>query len=1315
MTAHEFIQDGITYVPSKIAAKCGGLSADYISRMCREGQVLCTWHQGAWYVHEKSLANVLAARRVKLDELARLQSETLKRQREERQAVVITEAPLIPRAHATSTHARPSRVLPAIALPLITVLLLATSVLALPQSTRKKITAQLPFTLQTKLANLRPQLPFNAPTQLAAAATSFPTSITQKIRNVFCWWLECENTTVEIAQQRPRPSPNRQTNGPPPISATSAARVIAVAPIQETLIQQRPAQPATQTIVNQPIIERVIETRTIASGISEALLDSRLLALTNDLTSRMNSLSAKNANQTVRTIENIADALRIDELTNTILHSPTIDGGTIRGGSISGATINGTLSNIINTALATIGDLTATHLVATNATTTNATSTNLYVSGTATIGSGTGILKSTSGVVSAIGNGSAGQVLKIVGGSPEWSTDLTGGGGGAGAWATTSNDLALYPSDPTDVILIGSNSTSTSGIILEVVGASLFRGALSAYNTITAPVFTATSTSATSTLPRLSITGTLGIGADYVTDITGTGITLSSGALTLETSGDWSGTLGSYSPAQLIAAGFSTTSADVWKTNRNFFATTSAVYWETQQTARTADDITNNSIEDLNDVAVITENYGDLLFWNGAAWADIATSSLGLPTTGTLASYLTLSDWFATTTDGLDEGSANRYYTDARVQTYLGTVDRGFFFSTTSASYFSSIGLAFSTTSNEYWKTQNNFFSTTSSDFWKTGNNFFSTTSASHFSNLGLAFSSTSATYFLSQNQGPAFSSTSANYLLSTYDKGFFFSTTSADTWKTTRNFFSTTSTEYWKSVTDLFSTSSASYFLAQNQGAGFSTTSAIFFTNASTTIPKTYTANTFTALQQLIAGASTTQLTTTGSTYLATTGGNVGIGTTSPQAKLSISHAANQYAAEFNNTNSENFSGFKNYNDTSSGLIGITYGSTYSAGSVFSLGANSSVLVQTANAPLGIGTVGVAQPIVFGTNNTERMRIDSSGNVGIGTTTPGTKLTVNGDTSYNADPSGQLYLAGATDSTRQLRIGYDTTNNFGFIRAVDVGDAERNLVLQWNGGNVGIASTTPWKTLSVVGTVAVNGLSSSATGNYVCVNTTTWEVTRGNGSACTTSSIRFKENVQDLSYGLSTVSAMRPVVFNYKPELNMGTSKHIGFIAEEMRPLVPEVVNIDDTGQPSGIDYPSLTAVLAQAIKEIATISGSFKQNLIAWLGSTANGIERIVGRVLKGDRVETNELCVGQTCVTEDQFRAAFSPTTPAPPPIPVSSPPSTIRDVAPPESVTSTSTADEIIPVDPISVPANDNPPPAANDNMQPSNGATGTTGP
>lgn len=49
----------------------------------------------------------------------------------------------------------------------------------------------------------------------------------------------------------------------------------------------------------------------------------------------------------------------------------------------------------------------------------------------------------------------------------------------------------------------------------------------------------------------------------------------------------------------------------------------------------------------------------------------MATSSLGLPTFADLDDYLLLSAWYATTTDGLDEGVTNLYFTNARVASYI--------------------------------------------------------------------------------------------------------------------------------------------------------------------------------------------------------------------------------------------------------------------------------------------------------------------------------------------------------------------------------------------------------------------------------------------------------------------------------------------------------------------------------------------------------------------------------------------------------------------------------------------------------------------
>jgi hypothetical protein len=97
------------------------------------------------------------------------------------------------------------------------------------------------------------------------------------------------------------------------------------------------------------------------------------------------------------------------------------------------------------------------------------------------------------------------------------------------------------------------------------------------------------------------------------------------------------------------------------------------------------------------------------------------------------------------------------------------------------------------------------------------------------------------------------------------------------------------------------------------------------------------------------------------------TSSGNVGIGTSSPNSKLTV------------------YGGETQWGDTS-GL---------------------GVLSYTGGAPI-VGSVG-AIPLLFYTNSTERMRIDSSGNVGIGTSSPSSALDVVG----NIEVSGGVYLGG--------------------------------------------------------------------------------------------------------------------------------------------------------------------------------------------------------------------------------------------------------------------------------------------------------------
>ncbi len=115
-----------------------------------------------------------------------------------------------------------------------------------------------------------------------------------------------------------------------------------------------------------------------------------------------------------------------------------------------------------------------------------------------------------------------------------------------------------------------------------------------------------------------------------------------------------------------------------------------------------------------------------------------------------------------------------------------------------------------------------------------------------------------------------------------------------------------------------------------------------------------------------------------------------------------------------------------------------------------------------------------------------EYLTIKNGGNVGIGCTSPIGQLTVKGTTAYDSEAGGLHIENGDSANRKFVQIGYDDNLDAGFIRSLHHSTGLKSLVIQPEGGNVGIGCTSPAYRLDVSGSARVSDLD--VTGGNVTV-----------------------------------------------------------------------------------------------------------------------------------------------------------------------------------------------------------------------------------
>lgn len=324
----------------------------------------------------------------------------------------------------------------------------------------------------------------------------------------------------------------------------------------------------------------------------------------------------------------------------------------------------------------------------------------------------------------------------------------------------------------------------------------------------------------------------------------------------------------------------------------------------------------------------------------------------------------------------------------------------------------------------------------------------------------------------------------------------------------------------------------------------------------------------TLTSGSVLFAGASGVINQNNANLFWDNTNSRLGVGSSSPLAALSVVGGPNINTL---------------YVDSVNTITGFTLANHASGGRAYGF-----------LAPSGASSIPSTFRLIDFTANTDRIDINSSGNVGINTATPNSTLHVSG--------------TGTTD-----------------IFNVSSSSTASQFIVKSN-GNVGIGTSTPGYKLVNTGTMQLTGLttSGSAQTSGLCLNATN-EVIADTviGGCIPVSARRYKNDINPLDNALDEVNSWQPVSFYYKTDFNGSlqsnpnfASKQYGFIADDIQKIDPDLTQVTTaTTTFEGQEYPPGTVEqLASPYAFIAKLTSAIQQQQKELQNITVGKVKRSV-----------------------------------------------------------------------------------------------------